>query len=638
MITRACRRPLTILLIGSIAFFQSGCSLFDPHVTPASKISLYAPMTSTGQPAAGHVQYAGGVGEAIDYVNDWRSAYYQAVGEQSMLKNGVTLVVVPAAAVAGYFGITGTAGRHVIAGLATGAAGVLGLGTFFESENRQKIYLAGYRAMGCVLFSAGPLLIEQDQYNSLRDDLRILPGKIADLDGAISAAQIAEDDLRRNSSNNEALTRADIEIAAARTLSSTGKTAQSAGSTFVAQVANGRLIIETAAGDIASAVSDQIVDDEPRLSALTEITGGLPGAAQRIATIPPAKKVQKAAGADQIEQKAAGEIDKAQVKILNGQLDLMRNAGDQLVGPANRVQEVVSEHQAASSALQDIKGCGFTPASIGFKITPPDTSISMATGSSKSIMISGGKRPYSAVLAGKVPDGVTLSRSGFDQQPVVAVVTAGATGGEFDLAIADASDADGILVHVTVTEAAPKVVPTDNQNLPPKQNAGAGIGQKKPDKEASLTGVEKTAIQIAVNDTSANGIFTEATWSKIQAFQKENPGLPTDGRVDEKTYAALAKKIDGDWGKIGSQLQCRTDIGEVKSLFECALLTPSLLGEIQAGLKKEPSAMASKQSMVLDPDTRGLIAAFTPKPEGTSAGQSTLNEDLANAILKAAPK
>ena len=627
---RAIYRTTIATLSAGALIFESGCSLMNPHVTPETQISPYAVTSSSTTGAAGAVRpvaYAGGVGEAIDYVNGWRAAYYQAVGEQSMLKNGITLAVIPAAAVAGYFGLTGTASRKVITALAVGAAGVLGIGTFLESENRQKIYLAGYRSMGCILFAAGPLLMEQGEYVQLKADLGTLDEKIAALNLAITDAQNAADALRARSANAEALSRADIEIRASRQLQSTAETARDAGAALYGQVTNGRLTIETAAGDIASQVSDQIVDDEPRLSALTEITGGLPGAAQRITVIPPAKGVAKAPGetAD-LKQSGAGDPLQDLIVALNTRLDEMRARGAELIGPVSDVRNVVAQHVDAAKSLPDIKGCGFTPVDIGIKITPPDTSVEMNTGESRSIMISGGKRPYAAILSGQIPPGVTLSRSGFDQQPVVAVVTAGAATGDFDLAIADAAEADGVLVHFRVKTATPADATTPQRvtdragGTDRSQLAAKPRGTLTP-YEATLNDKQIRMIQ-AVVGSPVDGKLGDDTWGKVQAYQASN-GLPTSSDVDDSTYRAIARTVDGNWAKYSADWTC--GVPGAATVYECLVLTLDDLTEIQGDLK-------ATQSGSIDAQTREQIRQYPHKPAGLDPNTQVLSVELANAI------
>src|SRR5438128_669311 len=80
----------------------TGCSLWNPHVT--------ADMPRP-QARFGTIEFAGNAAEAIDYANSWRTAYYDAVGDQAKLRNGMALVAIPAAATALYFGITGDSTR-----------------------------------------------------------------------------------------------------------------------------------------------------------------------------------------------------------------------------------------------------------------------------------------------------------------------------------------------------------------------------------------------------------------------------------------------------------------------------------------------------------------------------------------------
>jgi len=104
-------------------------------------------------------------------------------------------------------------------------------------------------------------------------------------------------------------------------------------------------------------------------------------------------------------------------------------------------------------AVSRFGACGFD-SDAALSITPSDTEVSLKPGRAYNVIISGGKRPYAAVLAGgDVPDGVTLKRSDFDQASTVVTVSTDkdkTKAGTFTVAISDAADAGGILINFTV--------------------------------------------------------------------------------------------------------------------------------------------------------------------------------------------
>ena len=628
-------RALATLLTGTMCL-TSGCSLFNPHVEPSVPLQTYGPqaptpaelakMTEEEKAAALKPEFAGGVGQAIDRVNAWREEYYDAVGEQSMMKNGIALTVIPAAAVAAYFGITG-GNRDVIAGLATGAAGLLGLGVFFESENRQQIYLSGYRSMGCLLFASAPLLMRQDRYDALRTDIEALDIDLGRLDNAIFLARASAENLRKKEVNNPLLLEADTEIAAAKQLTVKAEEAQAGGVGLLSRVDQAGLIIETAAGNIAAEVSSQIVDDEPRLSALTEITGGLAGVSERVARIPPPKEKKPAAVTTEgVAQSALSDEE----KDLIAKLKDLRDIRDAVTIKARRLQLTVNQYADITLSLQNIKGCGFEAIDLGLKILPDQDSFELQTGQSQSILISGGKRPYSAGLSGQVPEGVTLTRSGFDQQPVVAVVTAGTKTGEFDLAIQDASGNGGMLVHFTVVAAL----------TGPAEVSGGGGGVTLPtlapaplplppvrltDAEARRSAKQHRVAQYAVGlrGDAVDGKIGNTTRSKVKEFQTAKQLAPT-GEIDDALYEELIKVVDADWANARPLLDC--ELADTHNVFECTRLNKGMLEQVQEKLGVPKTGQ-------LDSATRTAIEESSHEPGDRPSDRQALSFGLTKAIL-----
>tara|TARA_R110002110_G_scaffold9526_16_gene46811 strand:+ start:478 stop:2736 length:2259 start_codon:yes stop_codon:yes gene_type:complete len=176
----------------------TGCSLVNPHLdfskhrTPLQK--------------EGTAEFAGRLPEAVDYANNVRDDYYEAVGTQSKLRAGLSLSLIPMSAAALYLGITSTgrASRDVITGLGLGGAGLFALGSFLENRPRQLIYLKGAQAITCTVAAMTPFLVRETEYSAFT--------KALDEEPALRQALVsARDDLQATRSSGSII---DAKIAA----------------------------------------------------------------------------------------------------------------------------------------------------------------------------------------------------------------------------------------------------------------------------------------------------------------------------------------------------------------------------------------------------------------------------------------
>lgn len=199
-----------------LVFGLAGCeSWLNPHVAPemeppslSADGTTVVETTKNGTPTTEirKSAYAGAMEDAIKYANAWRQRYYKSVGEQSKLKNGVSLSLVPLSAAALFLGITSETGasRDAIAGLGIGGAALFAAGTLAHNATYQQIYLAGSRAVGCAVVAARPLLVKREDYKVLQDALAALrtgDGSISDVEKEIHAVRLAAKKLREVAGN-----------------------------------------------------------------------------------------------------------------------------------------------------------------------------------------------------------------------------------------------------------------------------------------------------------------------------------------------------------------------------------------------------------------------------------------------------
>jgi len=207
-----------------------GCSILNPHVTPENYIQ-------TGTTTTEATKYAGDLDGAISYANSWRVAYYQAVGNDSLLRNGVALSLVPIGAVSLYRGITSTGGKNSIAALGLTGASIYGVGSYLESSPRQRVYLAGSQAIGCALLAVRPLLMYQTEYTTLVQNIGAVTRTMTAISLQIANVQALADAVRTEvPSQAVTLARADSTIAIANDLVANARTTIHSGNVFLKNV------------------------------------------------------------------------------------------------------------------------------------------------------------------------------------------------------------------------------------------------------------------------------------------------------------------------------------------------------------------------------------------------------------------
>ena len=129
-------RTFGLSLLGA-SLALAGCSVWDPYVRAPELVDYkYAGTVSL---------LYGDLPAAIDAAQAQRNAYAKAAGEQSEFRNALALIGVPAAGAATFLGITSTSGasRDFIAGTAIGLAALFGVGDYFYSGPRRRVYLEG---------------------------------------------------------------------------------------------------------------------------------------------------------------------------------------------------------------------------------------------------------------------------------------------------------------------------------------------------------------------------------------------------------------------------------------------------------------------------------------------------------------
>ena len=271
---------LRSVAVGLVVLSLSGCSIFNPHVSPDMPPPYFPPAPEQGQVKgeeqggqADGPQYAGGVVEAFDYAHAWQEEYYGAVGNDFLLRSLTVVPVVGAAAAALVLGITSSS-PNVVAALSVGGAAALGTSLYLQSAPRQRVYLEGYKAINCAIAATGPYVMPTTEFEQFQTDLSTLRTKREELTAALNEAELTL------GSGDEAVIAAKEALSRAATVGGNGQILSN-------RIANAGRNLTAKVDDIAAQVSRQITETEPDAQAITSLVSGLSGVTSIFGVAPP---------------------------------------------------------------------------------------------------------------------------------------------------------------------------------------------------------------------------------------------------------------------------------------------------------------------------------------------------------------
>lgn len=290
-------RSVAALGVLSILAGCSSTSLLNPYVGGDIRSPLEAAQTrpaparvaarDNAEPAGDDAEpveetaplYYGLLPDQIARASALQTAYYDAVGHQALMRNGLALTLIPLTAGA-LFHDTTHPGSDFAAGVAMVTSAGLGVGGFMQSPPRQRVYLSGVNAVACAVLKSQPYLITSEGHEQL-----VL--RQSDLLTALAAVQTLVD----RAPTTRALAR---EVSAAREALTRGQLAASDFSEVMAQIEGAPIALHTDLTFIRVSVAQQITRTEPDLEALAGVLNRLrttpapSGAAEPPATPTPA--------------------------------------------------------------------------------------------------------------------------------------------------------------------------------------------------------------------------------------------------------------------------------------------------------------------------------------------------------------
>jgi hypothetical protein len=517
-----------LLVVQNIA----GCSLLNPYVRNNALSHDY---TRDNPP------FAGGLPKAIDDADAQRREYYDAVGDQAELKNGIALSLIPMSAAALYLGITETStiSRDAIAGIGLGGASIFGLGSYLYSEPRQRVYLTGSQAIGCAILSMRAYLVTQTDYDALGQGLALLEAKASDVESDMAAVRALAAGLGGGNPTRIEAT-ALLNLASDRVVRA--REVIAAGWQLRGDVDQAGFVLRTKVAAIVDSVSLEVAKTDPDLQALTAIIAGLQENATKFTSVARPATTEKKEGTQ-----AAGASERA---LRNREADLryamsrLREASDDLASATVTVDRFVARAAAVRSKSGDIDQCRVPEADSGFRVFPDVATLDVKPGDTVKFVVTGGTGTPRAALVGLMSSKVTLT-TGLEGGNFIATVAiqTGAPAGNAELQLTDAtgksrrsvvlkiaasggsgsgSDTGGSMPPKPKPAPAPAKPAVNQPDVPGVGTCDAVPEGARGDVEPHLSPDQIRQVQQKLNLATPSGSFDRATRNAIGKYQKDN--------------------------------------------------------------------------------------------------------------------
>jgi hypothetical protein len=386
-----------------------------------------------------------------------------AVRAETAFSNVLAVSLIPLSSVAMYKGITG--GGHIsekwlsTAGLL--GAGMYTYGTTFISKPRQRVYMAGAEALGCLILSSRPLLYSRADMESFKTDLLALNLAVSEVQFAVDlsisrvAARRAEpidikttqscrtvpvtarklssdpswDELRTaysepvatrkcksrvvETQDGEALRASldDIERSLKGYKDEILKAAllRANGDRLIARIDNAGNLLREKAVAVQNQVNTEVMKTEPDIGAVLQSLGNLRAlSSQIVGVVPP---VAASSGSPTDGAVAEFQSDKSKVprKITRAVrareeelagLPTVINGMARLRAVQGRVQSRLSQAQALSALMSKLDACKFVAPANQLNLVPDVDEAVLLEGGSLSFIVSGGTGAPMAQVAG----------------------------------------------------------------------------------------------------------------------------------------------------------------------------------------------------------------------------------------------
>lgn len=418
------------VLIGALASACTACAIMNPYVYPKDKAYpdsvLLARMPTQ--------QFAGNIGPAITYADQWRFTYVRAASQHATMRNVSAVALIPLSATALFYGITDHGSSDRITRLALGGASIYGANQFLTSNPRQELYLQGAHALTCAIAASRPFIVTDTWLDSLRTESDTLTVALSDLDRArvnlqtqISASTL-DPTSKALSAAREVEAKAAQASAEARALLSRSEIARMEISR------SGQTLMNTVRA-ITDFVDSQIASTQPDLESLRTLVGGLGDVAAGFAgnawpTPGDSMGATPVAARDGVAPNATQNLIRIDELLFRDRPSSLDQARDQValaqsVVARSSIPIVVKLESIATAGTQAgvVANCTPKDAALPFTVTPSGDTQTIAKGKFFTLEARGGAGIPRYQVLGANADAVSVTVSTQDLGQLVVIVT-----------------------------------------------------------------------------------------------------------------------------------------------------------------------------------------------------------------------
>ncbi len=381
------------------------------------------------------------LGEAVAYAELTRQAYRGRINDQMVLENATALALIPASALALFYGVT-SASSDVVLGLGLGGAGLFAGSRYLTSKLQQHVYAAGAVALGCAVDGVAGLRAA----NVHLDELRLLVEGASELQKARpNVTSLHQDVSELTSTLSRLRTRLSETNSSEDAIGATLANADAAVKTGRGALERGReaiLILETAGSTlwltvsrIQSEVDKEIIDARPDLGTFVAgLSQGLFDVGGQL-TAQPALFAAPSGGSDKNQKFGAADIQPL--------VDTARELTTSVNRKSSRVASLTEkiEERPSTEALQrchvdvDASGASFAVMPSG-ELTVDADGADVTT----DLRVSGGVPAYFVSRIGQAPAAGGIQASVPDTHGRFTITVAkGTTVGRYSVLVTDSA-------------------------------------------------------------------------------------------------------------------------------------------------------------------------------------------------------
>jgi len=493
-------------ILGVIAgsLMLSACAgTMQTHVQPAKGFS-YELNDCSGR-------FEPAVCDAFNLSNRWIETYLHAGSNPSTVRNGIALAVLPASAVAAFYGLTGHGSSDRITRLTLGAATAYGMGTFVAGKGKQGVYFEGAHAMSCVQLGLVPTLIEKKEVSEVWD------ARIA-LDKALRQIDSLQLDLSAEGAQT---------VVFGRSMSETARR-------YVAFVDATPLRVRARVTAIAIEVNKLLLQNEPNLESLMSLAGSLDeiAGALRVAPLKP------------ITSTSAHALDSPELNNASVMTALAEIHTQSQFIYARTVD--LADRQSAVAAIDN---CGVASGQAALKVSPSNSAMTVAAGASLEFVVEDSTGFPSADTNSDAIEVLPIVVRG--SQLVLKVNGKKKTGVEG--AVVSIHSASGKSIHtVTIVVTAPAVADNlaggQGAGPTPVSSVGSGPAAPKNDLEKELfvdrENILKLQCVVGLKGVDVDCVLGEKTRAAIKVFNGGSSDELTGDLVDKLNKVAVVRHCD----------------------------------------------------------------------------------------------